>query len=304
MRSYSELLGRIMRMLYKHTKNSYLSLFILFSHAIAVLLVTTANAADDNYASPMRELSKENIQECVAAINQQADDALNASQRFYDTAVCYLCSGCDVTSSFGEGFQSGSESGISVSSENYEITYKLLKQSAELGNSSANYALALVLYLSSSIDGSLSKDKIYMNEYNKLKDTDEYKKFLVENNSKAILEREKKLENDVFLKKHELDYSAEISIRLLLAAQQGHIPSQFALGEVYSRGIGVAPDKVQAYAWSATAVAQDPPFGSSRRDQLASNMDAFELNEAESLAESYMKQYTSIFDRSSVTVMR
>ena len=76
------------------------------------------------------------------------------------------------------------------------------------------------------------------------------------------------------------------------------------LSQVYSRGVGVAPDKVKAYAWAATAVAQNPPFGSDRRDVHALNMDTSELFEAESLADQYMKEYTNIFDRASVTVMR
>ena len=61
---------------------------------------------------------------------------------------------------------------------------------------------------------------------------------------------------------------------------------------------------MKAYAWAATAVAQNPPFGSLRRDEKAENLDDVELNKAEAIAEQYMKSYTNIFDRSSVTVMR
>ncbi len=290
-----------MRELYKQVQIPYLYILTLL---VTALLAVTAIAAEDEFSSAINELIDKEIQGCVADINQQADDKADASQRFYDTAICYLCSGCDIALQHGERFESDSLGDFSITHENYEITYKLLQQSAELGSEQANYALALVLYLTGSAEGALAKDKIYLREYEKLQGTVEYKKLQSENNNDALLKRISKLENDVFLKKHKLDFSNEIHMRLLVAAQQGHIPSQFALGEVYSRGIGVSPNKVQAYAWSATAVAQDPPFGSTRRDLLASDMDAFELNEAESLAESFMKQYTSIFDRSSVTVMR
>jgi len=293
-----------MRKLYKPKQISYFSFLILFFYIAAILFTASVHAADDDFVSKVEELTEKNIQKCVASVNQQADDASDASQRFYDTAACYLCVGCDITLRYGEGFQSDNVDDLSISEENYEISYKLLQQAAELGSNSANYALAIVLYVTSSANGALTKDKIYLHEYEKFKATDEYIELAKESNSEVMLKRESKLRNEVFLKKHEFDYSNEIHMRLLVAAQRGHIASQFALGEVYSRGIGVAPNSVQAYAWSATAVAQDPPFGSARRDQLANNMDAFELNEAESLAESFMKQYTSIFERSSVTVMR
>lgn len=91
---------------------------------------------------------------------------------------------------------------------------------------------------------------------------------------------------------------------MLHAAKQGYIPAQFALSEVYFKGIGVVADNVQAYAWAATAVAQNPPFGSLRRDEKAVNLDNIKLNQAEAFAEEYIKKYTSIFDSSSVAVMR
>ena len=108
----------------------------------------------------------------------------------------------------------------------------------------------------------------------------------------------------MYQKQHRKDFSVDIHRNLLVAAKQGYIPAQFALSEIYYNGIGVSPNVIQAYAWAATAVAQNPPFGSIRRDEKAAKLNALELNEADAIAEEYMKKYTAIFDSASFTVMR
>ncbi len=164
----------------------------------------------------------------------------------------------------------------------------------------AYYGLAVLRYVSELSNNRKSKTEILKNEKILFERNNENSKQTKEDTQASV----DTLINDIFQKSHKADFSQEIQRYLLLAAKQGYIPAQFALGEVYFKGIGVAPDNVQAYAWAATAVAQNPPFGSLRRDEKAINLDNIKLNQAEAFAEEYMKKYTNIFDRSSVTVMR
>jgi len=79
----------------------------------------------------------------------------------------------------------------------------------------------------------------------------------------------------------------------LKAADQGEPNSQLRLGVMFDRGLGVAPDPVQAYAWfvivannvQGTGVggAQVLDFATKHRDSIAPKMTAEQLVDAERL---------------------
>ena len=256
--------------------------------------------ADESILSDIAHSSHtKSIEKCVAKINRKPDELLDAGTRLYLTSICYFCVGCNLEEDNGHIFGSKYTSDITLD-ESYDTAYRLMLQAADLGGEQANYGLAVLTYVSELSKNKITKDQIAVKEIEKK---------LNENRDELLTKEElnikvEEIKHEVSTKQHDLDFSNEIHARLLSAAKQGHMPSQFALSQVYSRGVGVTPDKVKAYAWAATAVAQNPPFGSERRDLHAVNMNSSELFEAESLADQYMKKYTNIFDRSSVTVMR
>lgn len=244
------------------------------------------------------------IDQCVKNVNQTVDDGLDTAARLYQTGMCHFCVDCKFEADNGQLFlvnemNDGLLQG-ELTDEAYETAHSLISQAASLGNHKAYYSLAILLYASdltknrlSKIEISKFKTDLYRNTVKNEKLTDDVLQQSIDEITKRIYEKSSKL-----------GFSPEIHKHLLVAAKQGYMPAQFALSEVYFRGIGVTPDEVQAYAWAATAVAQNPPFGSFRRDEKAVNLDHVKLNEAEAIAEEYMKKYTNIFDSSSVTVMR
>lgn len=267
----------------------------VFLVKILLLVPISISLAEDILSNISDSANSVAIDQCVKDVNQSADDGLDTAARLYKTGMCHFCVDCDFEVDNGYLFladvpNSGILKNIS-SSENYVTAHLLITQAAGLGNSEAYYGLAVLQYVSDLSNNRRPKTDIFNNEYTK--QTKEDAQTLVG-----------ALTKDVFQKSDKKDFSQEIQRYLLLAAKQGYIPAQFALSEVYFKGIGVVPDNVQAYAWAATAVAQNPPFGSLRRDEKAINLDNIKLNQAEAFAEEYMKKYTSIFDRSSVTVMR
>lgn len=265
-----------------------------------ICINTTLAAASDNVLSSIAQITNlKNIEQCVEDVNQLPDDSLDTASRIYQTSICYFCAGCNLEADNGRIFEGSQAYTINLDDAS-AISYKLMQQAAELGSVQANYGLAVLIYImdlsnkkhtkqqivdAKAVDGEKNRDKTNYKANNEIDSTD------------VLREEISRINED-------LEFNSEIYICLLNAARKGHIPAQFALSEVYSQGIGVKRNKVQAYAWAATAVAQNPPFGSYRRDQHAINMDYFELNEAESLAERFMKEYTDIFERSSITVMR
>ena len=186
-----------------------------------------------------------------------------------------------------------------LSAQTYQTAHSLISQAADLDNREAYYGLAVLqftLELSKNrqseikfTDNNISVDNLELSQEQIKSDSQEIRDDLIE---------------VVFKKSYKTKFSPQIYQYLLVAAKSGYVPAQFAISEVYFKGIGVIPDEVQAYAWAATAVAQNPPFGSHRRDEKAVGLDNSELNEAESFAEEYMKNYTDLFDYSPVTVMR
>lgn len=265
-----------------------------------ICINTTLAAASDNVLSSIAQITNlKNIEQCVEDVNQLPDDSLDTASRIYQTSICYFCAGCNLEIDNGRTFEGNQAYTINLD-DTYATSYKLMQQAAELGSAEANYGLAVLIYAMDLGNNKRTKQQIADAQAvnsNKNLDKTKYKENNEINSTDALRQNISKISED-------LEFNSEIHIRLLNAARKGHIPAQFALSEVYSQGIGVKRNKVQAYAWAATAVAQDPPFGSYRRDQHAINMDYFELNEAESLAERFMKEYTDIFERSSITVMR
>lgn len=263
----------------------------------------TATASDD-VLSKIADQNENAIQRCVNNINQSPDDGFDTSSRLYQVGVCYFCIGCDFIKDNGKIFQIGSLDDNAVKNltlnENYHTAHKLITQAAGLGNSEAYYGLAVLNYITNLTENKKTKKQQSVNELMLFENKVINEKLSNEEAQQSI----DKITRQIYEKSNKLDFSLEIHKYLLIAAKQGHIPAQFALSEVYFSGLGIAPDDLEAYAWAATAVAQNPPFGSMRRDEKAVNLDEMELNQAEAIAEQYMKNFTNIFDRSSVTVMR
>jgi localization factor PodJL len=52
------------------------------------------------------------------------------------------------------------------------------------------------------------------------------------------------------------------------AAKAGSIDAQLELADIYDRGLGVAQDQIEAYAWNAVAAARGNTFAASQRDKI------------------------------------
>ena len=280
------------------------SKLLVLTTSCAIFGATSLLSASDDLLSKYFNHSVDAIEHCIKDINQSADDGLDTSSRLYQVSMCYFCIDCDFVEDNGQLFQVD-RFNLTVEdnpdlNENYQTAYKLITQAAGLGNVEAYYGLAVLKYFSDLNKKKKTKTKLSENRINayktKIKDED----LLNEETQQSI----KKIAKSTYENINKNDFSVEIHKNLLTAAKNGYLPAQFALSEVYFKGIGIAPDEIEAYAWAATAVAQNPPFGSLRRDEKAVNLDDVELNQAEAIAEQYMKNYTNIFDRSSVTVMR
>ena len=274
--------------------------FITALVCVFASIVFSLSYAEDNVLEQFKQAQNENdVDQCVNKVNEIADDSISTAERLYKTGICYLCVGCDIELDNGGLFENQFSQELLVGN-NYETAYKLMQQSADLGSRSGNYGLAVLLFSKNLDESKLTKDKIVVKEFESFKHSEQSQDMDEDGLNKMLAA----IKKNIYSKQHDLDFSNEIHVRLLNSARDGYIPAQFALSEVYSSGIGIAPNKVHAYAWAATAVAQNPPFGSDRRDNYAVNLDSFEINEAESLAEQFMKDHTEIFERSSITVMR
>lgn len=269
-----------------------------------VFAATSMVSASDALLSKLSSQNNDAIEQCVKGINLSADDSIDTSSRLYKAGLCYFCVDCDFADDNGQLFQvetlgASFEDDI-VRVENHQTAHKLMSQAAGLGSKEAYYGLAVLMYFSDLIENKKTKVKLSESKIYAFKSKFENEKLSDKETQQSI----DKITKRIFEETSRDGFSQEIHKYLLVSAKQGYLPAQFALSEAYFNGIGVAPDEVNAYAWAATAVAQNPPFGSLRRDQKAVNLDAVELNEAEAMAERYMKNYTNIYDRSSVTVMR
>ena len=68
-----------------------------------------------------------------------------------------------------------------------------------------------------------------------------------------------------------------------LAARCGHAVAQLNLGDLKARGIGTARNPVQAYLWLGLAARQGRDWAAKRQDQVADDMTADQIAEAEGL---------------------
>ena len=266
--------------------------------------------AEEHFLSAIMNGSNEKaIDQCVLEVNKNSDDNLDTATRLYLTGICYFCEGCDLEADNGEIFIAQHSSKF-VLDQNYEIAHKLISQAAGLGNAKAYYSLAILTYVQDLNKNRKSRIDITEKYISSMKNDIKQINYHAVKNSEEIISEEDtqlridKLKSEMYQKQHRKDFSAVIHRNMLVAAKQGYAPAQFALSEIYFNGIGVSPNAIQAYAWAATAVAQNPPFGSIRRDEKATSLNALELTEADAIAEEYMKKHTSIYDSASFTVMR
>jgi len=265
--------------------------------------VTSVAVANEIFSNISVSAENDEINQCVMEVNQTADDDLDTATRLYQTGICYFCIDCNFAVDNGKLFLvSEAENPFAEPSsiKNYKTAHKLIAQSAGLGNYEAYYGLAILLYISELTEIRQAEDVILKSKAALVSKT----KNENEKSEKNEQESSDNIFTEIIDKSYKSQFSQQIQQYLLLAAKKGYLPAQFALSEVYSKGIGVDKDSVQAYAWVATAVAQNPPFGSARRDEKAAVLDNVKLNQAEAIAEEYMKRYTDIFERASVTVMR
>ena len=92
-------------------------------------------------------------------------------------------------------------------------------------------------------------------------------------------------------------YSVTTKNLLVKSAKQGYEPAMTALSVVYENAIGTEMNLIEAYAWRGVSVALHRPFGQDKLDELARQLDPFELNKAEDLSFQYQKKYTKLFDQ-------
>ena len=71
------------------------------------------------------------------------------------------------------------------------------------------------------------------------------------------------------------------------AAEQGYAHGQFSLGVMYYFGEGVPKDHVLAYKWFNLAAAQGDKDAAKARDELATFMTPFQIQEAQNLARNF-----------------
>ncbi len=68
------------------------------------------------------------------------------------------------------------------------------------------------------------------------------------------------------------------------AAEQGHASAQYSLGAMYAQGHGVTQDYVQAHTWFNLAGAQGDKVAVTSRDRVAKRMTPAQISEAQRLA--------------------
>ena len=276
---------------------------VFITKILLLISVSTVVAEDGLFSKIVDSADTIVIEQCVKNVNQTADDVLDTAARLYHTGMCHFCATCDLKADNGQLFlvdTVDSSIKIILSTQAYKTAHKLISQATVLDSREAFYGLAVLQYALELGKNRQSEIGIADSKNITLGKLD----ISQEQNKGEIQDLNDNLVEVIFKKSHKTDFSSKIYEYLLVAAKSGYVPAQFAISEVYFKGIGVIPDEVQAYAWAATAVAQNPPFGSQRRDEKAVNLDNIELNEAESFAEEYIRKYTDIFDHSPVTVMR
>jgi len=75
---------------------------------------------------------------------------------------------------------------------------------------------------------------------------------------------------------------------LTTAANQGHQMAQFKLGKCYEDGIGVKPDKIEAYKWYRLASQKDRIVAGTALDRLILKMSSEQIAEGQKRADSFV----------------
>jgi TonB family protein len=79
------------------------------------------------------------------------------------------------------------------------------------------------------------------------------------------------------------DYRAAMAA-FRLAALRGHADARFALGKMYTEGLGVAQDYALAHVWLSLAAASGSDLAAAARDELSRRMTPQQISEAQALA--------------------
>ena len=80
---------------------------------------------------------------------------------------------------------------------------------------------------------------------------------------------------------------------LMPLAETGDADAQFLLARMYTRGVGVVQDFVQAHKWYNLAAAGEQRLAAAARDALAERMPAGQVAEAQSLARAWQPEQPS-----------
>lgn len=83
--------------------------------------------------------------------------------------------------------------------------------------------------------------------------------------------------------------------RYRMAAAQGDVEAQYALGLGYTLGRGVLEDYVEGYAWLSIALAQDSELETETRRQIIFKMSREQVATAKKLAREYWEKYVLPF---------
>ena len=75
------------------------------------------------------------------------------------------------------------------------------------------------------------------------------------------------------------------------SAKKGYGDAQYRIGQMYMEGQGVKQDYIKAYAWSYVALAQGITDAKTNMDLAKENLTPTQLDDAESLAETYQSAF-------------
>jgi hypothetical protein len=268
---------------------------IIIVNLILMSFVSSVDAAENIFSKILSSSNENDVNQCVKAINNTADDELDTATRTYQIGMCHFCVGCNYELDNGQLFLvdnfNSDEIDELTSDEKYKIAYRLFKQATTLGHRKANYALAVMLYVKDLGKRRQFEVNIMTSNEVLLSKVSNHTSEMINNSSDAV----DVLMKDAFERSNDNSFNHKIHKHLLKAAKEGYLPAQFALSEVYFKGVGIEPDAIQAYAWASVAVAQNPPFGSLRRDEKATHFDHIKMNKAHALAEEYIRKYSTIF---------
>lgn len=98
----------------------------------------------------------------------------------------------------------------------------------------------------------------------------------------------------MFRKDEGRDYSKSAEW-FLRSAQQGYSGAQYKIGLMYSRGLGVTIDYIQAYAWLKLAATQGSKKALYNLKRLARKMPPDRLKIAHAMSRDYYDKYVAPF---------